>query len=124
MVTKAKKGTVSIYTQDGMLRVSFRVNGKRYRVALGYLLPGKKPHRLKAIAIAAQIKLDILSGHFAEPLAKYQPNKPLSANSVPKSVEPDKLPSKSHRKPIKKRTAAKLPLSDEEIGRLSIGYYV
>lgn len=116
MVTKAKKGTVSLYTQDGMLRVSFRINGKRYRFALG--LPDKKPHRLKAVEIAAQIELDILSGYFDATLTKYQPNKPLSVRPDPKPVEPDKSPSKTRKKPIKKRTAARLPLSAEEIERL------
>lgn len=70
---KAKKGTVSITSDRGMLRLRWRVNGQRYSLALGF--PDTKQGRLAAQRRASEIELDILSGHFDTTLARYKPER-------------------------------------------------
>ena len=64
------KGEVSIEGVDGWLRLRWRHQGKRRVMALG--LRDDPINRMVANQRAAQIRLDILSGHFDETLEKYQ----------------------------------------------------
>jgi integrase len=73
MSQKASKGTVSIESDDGRLRLRFRHAGKRYAIAIG--LPDTTLNRNAAEQRARQIELDILSGNFDETLVKYKPSK-------------------------------------------------
>lgn len=81
---KAKKGSVSIYAQDGMLRLNFRANGQRYRFSLG--IADTDINRVKANQIAQQIELDILSNRFDATLDSYRINPPTKES---KPASPD-----------------------------------
>lgn len=78
---RSKKGQVSIYSQDGYLRLRWRHEGKRYTIALG-LLEHDAIARQLAQQRANTIQLDMLSGNFDSTLAKYKPKKIESASST------------------------------------------
>ncbi len=60
---KAKKGDVSIFEQEGYLRLRWRHLGKRYTLATGFRVD--TPDALKLVeALAVKIKRDIDAGHF------------------------------------------------------------
>lgn len=70
--TKAKrsKGSVSLVSNNGSLKLAWRFDSRRF-----YLSPGLKDsdiNRKSAQKIATQIELDILSGNFDESLEKYR----------------------------------------------------
>jgi hypothetical protein len=115
MVTKSKKNTVSIYTQDGMLRLNFRVSGKRYRFALGY--PDEPTYRVKAESIARMIELDILSGHFDPTLTRYR-DKP-----IPTPVENSNAVPIKPKKRYNSRNPKRKPFSKAEVQRILDALY-
>ena len=68
--TKAKKGTVSVTSDRGRLRLGWRYLGERYFLFIG--LPDTATNRKVAEAKAFQIELDIKSGHFDPTLKVYK----------------------------------------------------
>lgn len=71
---KARKGTVSVASQDGMLRLRWRVTGKIYTLALG--LSDTPLHRRIAQGKASEIQADIAFDRFDESLTKYKHDRP------------------------------------------------
>ena len=67
---KAKKGTVSVTVDKGRLRLGWRYQGKRQFLYTG--LPDTPTNRRVAEMKAAQIELDIKSGHFDPTLKAYK----------------------------------------------------
>ena len=79
---KARKNTVSLYSQDGMLRVRFKYKGTLIRKALG--LADENIHRVKAEQIRCTIELAILADTFnLTKLDDYVFNKPLTGIDKP-----------------------------------------
>lgn len=68
---KSSKGSVSIEEFQGRLRLRWRLQGKRYTLAIG--LPDSKINRQVAQQKATAIELDIASGNFDSTLKKYKP---------------------------------------------------
>ncbi len=69
-MAKAPKGTVSIASQAGMLRLRWRINGQPYTLPLG--LADNPLHRRIAKGKAAQIQADIALERFDPTLKKYR----------------------------------------------------
>jgi len=78
--TTASKGTVSIQTVKGRLRLCWSCQGKRYYLSLG--LPDRPTNRLAAERKAKIIELDIVSDNFDQTLAKYNPKFKVQSLSV------------------------------------------
>lgn len=74
MPSRAKKGTVALTFDRGMVGLRWRYAGERYRLSLG--LPDSPLARHKARAIASQIELDMAAGTFDTTRAKYRPALP------------------------------------------------
>lgn len=70
MPSKSPKGTVSVVTQDNMLRLRWRIDGKRYVLPLG--LADTPLHRRIALGKAAEIQADVAFERFDRTLRKYQ----------------------------------------------------
>ena len=70
---RAKKGSASVESFQGRLRVRFRYEGQQKVVSLG--LPDNIENRKKAELTARQIEVDISSGEFDTSLSKYKPKK-------------------------------------------------
>jgi integrase len=70
-MTRQLKGTVSIDTNRGWLRLRFTHQGERYAFAIG--LPDSPSNRKYTERIARQIELEIVSGHFDTTLTRYKP---------------------------------------------------
>lgn len=68
---RSPKGTVSVVSQDGMLRLSWSHHSKRYRLTLG--LSDTRFHRQIAAGRAAEIEADLALGRFDDTLARYRP---------------------------------------------------
>lgn len=68
---KSQKGSVSISTDKGYLRLRWTHQDNRHTLTLG--LPEGKVNRTVAQQKARQIELDILSGNFDATLKKYKP---------------------------------------------------
>lgn len=71
MAPRAKKGTVAITIDRGMIGLRWRYGGERYRMALG--LPDSLLARHRAKAIASTIELDMAAGSFDPTKEKYRP---------------------------------------------------
>ena len=100
---QARKNTVSLYSQDGMLRICFRYQGTQIRKALG--LPDQSIHRVKAEQIGSTIELAILSDSFdLNSLDGYVFNKPKET-----------LPAKKIYKKYGKDSPKRQPFSKAEI---------
>ncbi|MBW4640657.1 MAG: DUF3596 domain-containing protein [Gloeocapsa sp. UFS-A4-WI-NPMV-4B04] len=69
---KNTKGTPSLETYQGRLRIRLRINGQQKAFSLG--LADTLENRLRGEAIARQIHLDILSNNFDGTLGKYKPH--------------------------------------------------
>ena len=69
---KNTKGTPSLESYQGRLRIRFRVNGQQKTFSLG--LADTDENRIKGESIARQMQLDILSGNFDSTLGKYKPH--------------------------------------------------
>ena len=68
---KNSKGTPSVESFQGRLRIRFRANGQQKAFALG--LADTSENRLRGEAIARQMTLDLLSDNFDSTLNKYKP---------------------------------------------------
>ncbi len=73
---KASKGSVQIKVSNGRLQLVFTYAGRRHYLSLGFsdTLQTRKLAEMKA----REIELDIISGNFAQTLAKYKPASALS----------------------------------------------
>ncbi|MER3433155.1 MAG: site-specific integrase [Leptolyngbya sp. ERB_1_1] len=71
-MTRAAKGTVSIESVKGRLRLCWRYQGQRFYLTLGY--PDTAKHHAIARLKANQIQSDLLYERFDPSLAKYKPN--------------------------------------------------
>lgn len=69
---KNTKGTPSLESFQGRLRIRFRVNGQQKTFSLG--LADTNENRVKGESIAHQMQLDMLSGNFDSTLGKYKPH--------------------------------------------------
>ncbi|MBD2308872.1 site-specific integrase [Chroococcidiopsis sp. FACHB-1243] len=69
---KASKGTVSVESFRGRLRLRFRIDGIQKTLAVN--LDDTKENRIRASLIARQIELDLLGGTFDHTLEKYRPS--------------------------------------------------
>ncbi|MGB3534237.1 MAG: DUF3596 domain-containing protein [Microcoleaceae cyanobacterium] len=70
--TKAQKGTVVVFADNGCLRLRWRYQGKRKSMSIG--LPDTKVNRILAEGLARKIELDIKAGNYDPTRAKYRPN--------------------------------------------------
>lgn len=68
---KNSKGTPSVESFQGRLRIRFRANGQQKAFALG--LADNSENRLRGEAIARQMTLDLLADNFDSTLSKYKP---------------------------------------------------
>lgn len=68
---RAKKGSVSVGTRNGMLRLRWTHQGQPYQLALG--LPDSPLNYQRAVALAATIQGDIAREQFDPTLARYRP---------------------------------------------------
>jgi len=68
---KNTKGTPSLESYQGRLRIRFRANGQQKTFSLG--LADTDENRVKGESIARQMQLDMLSGNFDSTLGKYKP---------------------------------------------------
>lgn len=80
---KNTKGTPSLESYQGRLRIRFRVNGQQKAFSLG--LADTSENRVKGESIASQMHFDMLSGNFDSTLGKY---KPLNHLTVVESIKP------------------------------------
>jgi integrase len=80
---KSRKGTVSVSSQEGMLRLRWRWNGKPYALTLG--LFDSPLHRRLAEAKAAEIQADIAYERFDPTLTKYRSDAPAPTTTRPTS---------------------------------------
>ena len=80
---KNSKGTPSIESFQGRLRIRFRVSGQQKAFALG--LADTSENRLRGEAIARQMHLDMLSDNFDATLSKYKPHSHLT---IIESIKP------------------------------------
>lgn len=69
---KNTKGTPSLESYQGRLRIRFRVDDQRITFSLG--LADTDENRVKGESIARQMQLDMLSGNFDSTLGKYKPH--------------------------------------------------
>ncbi|NHC36797.1 Arm DNA-binding domain-containing protein [Scytonema millei] len=69
---KASKGTVSVESFRGRLRLRFRIDGIQKTLAVN--LDDSKENRIRASLVARQIELDLLGGTFDHTLEKYRPS--------------------------------------------------
>lgn len=81
---KNTKGTPSLETYQGRLRIRLRINGQQKAFSLG--LADTLENRLRGEAIARQIHLDILSNNFDGTLGKYKPRTHLAFVEPPKAA--------------------------------------
>ncbi|WP_250126018.1 site-specific integrase [Chroococcidiopsis sp. CCMEE 29] len=79
-MAKSSKGTISLESVKGRLRLRFRVNKKQY--TLGLELRDNRDCRTKAALIARKIELDILANTFDPSLQKYRDNQPQSKTTT------------------------------------------
>jgi integrase len=68
---KASKGSVQIKVSNSRLQLVFSHAGKRHYLSLGF--SDTTEARALAEMKASQIRMDMISGHFDETLAKYKP---------------------------------------------------
>lgn len=80
---KNTKGTPSLETYQGRLRIRLRINGQQKAFLLGL---ADTLDRLRGEAIARQMYLDILSNNFDGTLGKYKPRTHLALVEPPKSA--------------------------------------
>lgn len=76
MGKRAQKGTISVESNNGWLRLRWSHGGKRHVLYLG--LPDDEINRLVAEQRAGSIRLDILSGNFDPSLKKYKSEEQIS----------------------------------------------
>ncbi len=69
---KNTKGTPSLESYQGRLRIRFRINGQQKAFSLG--LADTNENRVKGESIVRQMHLDMLSNNFDSTLAKYKPH--------------------------------------------------
>ncbi len=69
---KNSKGTPSVESAQGRLRIRFRVNGQQKAFSLG--LADTSENRIRGEAIARQMHLDLLANNFDTTLNKYKPH--------------------------------------------------
>lgn len=69
---KNTKGTPSLESFQGRLRIRFRMNGQQKAFSLG--LADTAENRLKGESIAREMHLDMLSGNWDSTLGKYKPH--------------------------------------------------
>ncbi|MBO3461993.1 site-specific integrase [Aetokthonos hydrillicola Thurmond2011] len=69
---KNTKGTPSLESFQGRLRIRFRINGQQKAFSLG--LADNAENRLKGESIAREMHLDMLSGNWDSTLGKYKPH--------------------------------------------------
>lgn len=69
---KNSKGTPSVESAQGRLRIRFRVNGQQKAFSLG--LADTSENRVRGEAIARQMHLDLLANNFDTTLNKYKPH--------------------------------------------------
>ena len=69
---KNTKGTPSLESFQGRLRIRFRLNGQQKALSLG--LADTPENRVRGESIARQMQLDMLSGNFDSTLGKYKPH--------------------------------------------------
>lgn len=81
---RVKKNLVSVENLNGMLRLRFRHEGKRYSLSLG--LAATKMNHIKAESVARQIELDKLTGHFDSTLEKYGKQREKIAETMPSLI--------------------------------------
>ncbi|MGD1907908.1 MAG: tyrosine-type recombinase/integrase [Leptolyngbyaceae cyanobacterium] len=79
-IHKAKRGTVSISSRSGMLRLRWRYQGQQYQMALG--MSDTAEHRHAAQGKASEIQADIIYGRFDASLDRYR------ATETPKPTKP------------------------------------
>lgn len=77
---RQSKGTISIETNKGWLRLRWSHNGSRYVLYLG--LPDDEVNRLVAEQRAGAIRLDILSGNFDPTLKKYKSEEQITRSLI------------------------------------------
>lgn len=82
---KNAKGTPSLESFQGRLRIRFRVNGQQKTFSLG--LADTNENRVKGESIARQMQLDMLSGNFDSTLGKYKPHTHLTVVEAIKPKE-------------------------------------
>jgi integrase len=70
---RGRKGTVSVESLEGRLRLRWRYQGRRCVLSLG--IPDSRVNRTVAEQRANQIQLDIASGNFDLTLKKYRPQR-------------------------------------------------
>jgi len=75
-----KKGSVVVFTRDGMLRLRWTYNGKPYYLAIG--LPDSPSNRFMAQGLADEIKSDISNKRFDTTLTKYRPEQKASESET------------------------------------------
>lgn len=69
---KNTKGTPSLESYQGRLRIRFRVDGQQKTFSLG--LADTIENRMKGESLVRQMQLDMLSGNFDGTLSKYKPH--------------------------------------------------
>lgn len=84
MGDRAKRGSVQIIEQDGRLRLSYRVEGKRYRLLLR--MSDTPINRHLAAPIAAAIERDIAYGEFDPTQQKYKDMLPSHRDQTPQAA--------------------------------------
>lgn len=82
---KNTKGTPSLESYQGRLRIRFRLNGQQKAFSLG--LADTLENRVKGESIARQMHLDMLSGNFDSTLGKYKPHTHLTVVEAIKPKE-------------------------------------
>jgi len=83
---KNTKGTPSLESFQGRLRIRFRVNGQQKTFSLG--LADTPENRLRGESIARQMHLDMLSGNWDSTLGKYKPHTHLAVVEAIKPKAP------------------------------------
>lgn len=84
-IGKNTKGTPSVESYQGRLRIRFRVNSQQKTFSLG--LADTDENRVKGESIARQMQSDMLSGNFDSTLGKYKPHTHLTVVEAIKPKE-------------------------------------
>jgi len=71
-VQKSHKGTVSVLSQKGLLRLRWRIERSDKRPVLYLGLPDTRSNRKKAELLAKQIEIDLTNGSYDPTLEKYR----------------------------------------------------
>ncbi|MBD2067359.1 tyrosine-type recombinase/integrase [Leptolyngbya sp. FACHB-671] len=87
---KASKGSVQIKVSNSRLQLVFSHAGKRHYLSLGF--SDTPEARALAEMKASQIRMDMISGHFDETLAKYKPE-PISTVAAVTPISTPENPS-------------------------------